>query len=126
MSIVVEPTLVGTTDELTDNRRLRVTVAGREVIVFEHRGKYYAFENACPHLGGPAAEGKLTPRVEAVVNEDGGVEREQFDTSEWRLACPWHGFEFRIDDGICVADSRYSLRRLDVHAEGENIYVVGA
>jgi nitrite reductase (NADH) small subunit len=126
VTTVTRRTLVGTTDQLTNNRRITVVVDGREIVVFRHRERLYAFRNICPHLGGPVAEGKLAPRVEAVVDDEGAVVGERFDTSEWRVACPWHGFEFRLDDGVCVGDPRYRLRPVEVESEGENIYVIGA
>ncbi len=36
-----------------------VTVAGRRVAVFNAPSGWYALDNACPHMGGPLADGIL-------------------------------------------------------------------
>lgn len=37
-----------------------VTVAGRRIAVFNAATGWYALDNACPHLGGPLADGLLS------------------------------------------------------------------
>jgi nitrite reductase (NADH) small subunit len=116
---------IGEYAELSDGGRIIAEVEGREVVAFAHGGELYAYENYCPHLGGPVAEGKLIPHVEAVLDEDRSVIREQFVHSEMRLVCPWHGFEFDVRSGRCTADRRFRLRRRDVvRDDNDEIYVV--
>lgn len=55
-----------------------VDVAGAPVVVFRDHGELFALDGRCPHRGAPMAEGTI----------DGDV-----------IVCPWHGSEFRIDDG---------------------------
>ncbi|MYR07985.1 Rieske 2Fe-2S domain-containing protein [Gordonia sp. SID5947] len=123
MSIVSQRTRVGVRAEVADNKRIMAHVDGREIVVFEHRGRLYGFENLCPHMGGPVCEGKLAPRVEAVLDSDGAVIEERFDKNEWRIVCPWHGVEFKIEDGVCAADPKYRLRRIEANYDGDDIYV---
>jgi nitrite reductase/ring-hydroxylating ferredoxin subunit len=117
---------IGTLADLAASGRLIEAIDGREVVVIEHAGELRAYENNCPHLGGPVGEGKLVARVESVVDdEDGGVWEERFVPSDVRLVCPWHGFEFDFDTGVCAADARIRLRSRSVVVEGEDIYVTG-
>lgn len=37
-----------------------VTVAGRRIAIFNAATGWYALDNACPHLGGPLADGLLS------------------------------------------------------------------
>ena len=113
---------VGTLADLEGDRRIVAVVEGREVVVLRRDDELHAYENACPHMGGPVCEGKLVPRVEAVVAEDGSVTTERFVHDEMRFACPWHGFEFDLRSGVCVADDRYRLRRWTVELRGDEVY----
>lgn len=115
---------VGLADELGDGDRRAVQVGGgREVVVFRIGPALYAYENVCPHQGGPACEGKLIPRVEAELDDMGDVVRERFVRNEIHLVCPWHGWEFRIESGRCVPDPRFSLRRHEVTERDGRIFV---
>jgi nitrite reductase/ring-hydroxylating ferredoxin subunit len=117
---------IGTLADLASKGRLVETVDGREIVVLEYAGKLRAYENNCPHQGGPVGEGKLVSRVESVVNEDdGSVSEDRFVPSDVRLVCPWHGYEFDFDSGVCAADARIRLRARTVVVDGEEIYVTG-
>jgi thiamine pyrophosphate-dependent acetolactate synthase large subunit-like protein/nitrite reductase/ring-hydroxylating ferredoxin subunit len=60
-------------DELPEGR-VKTVVAGRRSIALTHwQGRYGAFDNRCPHQGGPLGEGSI---------EKG-----------W-LRCPWHGYDY--------------------------------
>jgi nitrite reductase (NADH) small subunit len=39
-----------------------VTIEGRRVALFRTRGGWYALDAACPHLGGPLADGIVSDR----------------------------------------------------------------
>lgn len=114
---------VGRVQDFTDGRRVMVTVGSREVFVFERDGRFHAFENVCRHMGGPVGEGMLVGKVEAVLDEDGALLRERFSTTEIHIACPWHGWEYDIETGVCAADPRIRLRRFDAITRGDEVYV---
>jgi nitrite reductase/ring-hydroxylating ferredoxin subunit len=63
-------------------------------------------------------------KVEAVLGADKGLIRERFSEAEVHLICPWHGYEYDLATGECVADRRRRLRRFDVVEKGDEIYVV--
>jgi 3-phenylpropionate/trans-cinnamate dioxygenase ferredoxin subunit len=76
-----------------------VSAGGREIVVFNHRGEYFALLNRCPHEGGRLACGKLVGLVQS--SEPG-----QYDYSRRGelLKCPWHGWEFDIRTGQSWCD----------------------
>src|SRR4051794_29793986 len=51
--------LAGTVSDFEDNHRRILTVNNREIVVFEHKGGYYALDNTCLHMGGPVGEGLI-------------------------------------------------------------------
>jgi nitrite reductase/ring-hydroxylating ferredoxin subunit len=114
----------GSVADFADGQRVLLEIDGREVFVFEHEGRFHAFQNVCPHMGGPVGEGILMGKVEVVLGENQEVIRERFSTTEIHLVCPWHGWEFDIETGVCAAWSRYRIRRFEAVQRGEDVYVV--
>lgn len=112
---------VGRVGSFSNDGRLVAEVAGREVVVFEVDGELRAYENRCPHVGGPVGRGQLVRRVVAREESDGELV-EEFSTDRV-LVCPWHGYEFDLTTGACPGDPRVRLRRYAVKLEGEDVCV---
>ena len=115
---------VGTVTDFSDGKRAMVRIDGRDVFVFERDGRFHAFENVCPHMGGPVGEGILIGKVEAILGDNQEVVRERFSTEEIHLVCPWHGWEYDIETGECAANRKFRLRRYEAVQRGEDVYVV--
>ena len=62
--------VIGKAAAFPDPGRKVVEVDGTEVGVFCRNGKFTAFENVCPHMGGPVCQGKIIPRVQELVAGD--------------------------------------------------------
>jgi nitrite reductase (NADH) small subunit len=60
-----------------------VTIAGRRIAVFRTREGWYALDNACPHLGGPLADGIVAERS---------------------VICPLHERRFDLRSGEALTD----------------------
>jgi nitrite reductase/ring-hydroxylating ferredoxin subunit len=60
-----------------------VTVAGKELAVFNVDGAFHVIDNECPHRGGPLGEGELEGCL---------------------LTCPWHAWQFDLRTGESVTD----------------------
>jgi sulfoxide reductase heme-binding subunit YedZ len=65
-------------DELVEGRARVVLVGSERVAVWLHNGRVYATSNVCRHQGGPLGEGRII---------DGCI------------TCPWHGWQYRPEDG---------------------------
>ncbi|MFN3892111.1 MAG: Rieske (2Fe-2S) protein [Beijerinckiaceae bacterium] len=90
----------------------RVFAAGkREVGVFRVGEAIYAWENHCPHAGGPVCQGKIFPRVDEALDAEKKSLGLRF-SSRRNIVCPWHGFEFDIETGIHPGDPSVRLRRI--------------
>ncbi len=124
MSQVATEIRVGRIDDFTDGRRVMVQVDGRDVFVFERDGRFFAFENRCRHMGGPVGEGVLIGKVEAILDESRRLIGERFSTDEIHIVCPWHGWEYDIETGVCAADPSIRLRRYEAVQRGEDVYVI--
>lgn len=114
----------GVTDEFEDGTRKVISGADTEIVVFRHRDRYYAFENYCQHSGGPVGEGLLIGQVQAVLGADQTYQGEDFSNLVTHLVCPWHGYEYDIETGVCAGDPKIALRRYQVTEQDGSIYVV--
>jgi nitrite reductase/ring-hydroxylating ferredoxin subunit len=109
--------------ELKDGDRRIVVDGKKEIGVFYKDGAYFAYSNYCVHAGGPACEGILINKVVDVIGPDKTYQGQSF-TDEVHFACPWHGYEYDIKTGECIADRRLKLRKFEVVRRGEDIFVV--
>jgi nitrite reductase (NADH) small subunit len=76
--------------------------AGRSYAVFTAGGELHVTDGACPHKGGPLAEGLV---------RDGFV------------TCPWHWYSYELATGQCRTAAGYELRRYRVVLVGGRPHV---
>jgi len=110
--------IVGTVDELPAGSKRIVQVDGLEIGVFNVRGSYYALPNRCLHQGGPLCEGNVGGTVRAT--SESGWKPEWVQEGEI-VVCPWHGLEFNITTGRCLARRRGRLRQFTVRVENGQV-----
>jgi nitrite reductase (NADH) small subunit len=115
--------LVCKADELPSGDVRIVTVDAIEIGVFRHGDEYFAYQNVCPHQGGPACEGLRAAQVQDVINEAGIFVGQRFDESDIHIVCPWHGYEFHLETGQHVSDPMVRLRRFAVCVRDGGVYV---
>jgi 3-phenylpropionate/trans-cinnamate dioxygenase ferredoxin subunit len=80
--------------EIPPGSRKVVTVGGRDIVVFNVGGEYFALANRCPHQGGRLCDGKL---VGLVASHEPG--RYDYSRPHEIIRCPWHGWEFDLRTG---------------------------
>ena len=69
---------VANTDDLQAGQAKLISVADRQVALFNVGGTCYAIDDTCSHVGGSLSEGALDNDV---------------------VTCPWHGARFCVRDG---------------------------
>jgi nitrite reductase/ring-hydroxylating ferredoxin subunit len=111
-------------DEFKDGERRIVFVGDNEIGVFRHQGAFYAYSNFCLHQGGPACEGLTIAKVEERLRPDKTSMGLYFSESEMHFVCPWHGMEYDMKTGECVADRRMKLKKFEVVQKGDEVYVL--
>ncbi len=74
-----------------------------EIALFKIDGQIYALDNRCPHMDGPLGEGEI----------EGGM-----------VTCPWHGWQFEEDTGICLTMPGVDATKIDISVQDEQIYFV--
>lgn len=116
-----EQHVVGDLRDFPEGTHKVVSVGRREVGVFNINGKFYGLPNVCPHQTGPLCEGK--PALGTLVaNAEGDWKFEWVHDGEI-VACPWHGLEYHVPTGRCIAYPNVNLRCYEVVAEDGKVKV---
>ncbi len=105
--------------ELPSGGRKVIVSGRREIAIFNVEGNLYAVKNRCPHQQAPLAAGAVGGTRLA---SDVGTYR---DGLEGRiLRCPWHSYEFDLDNGRCLVEGeRFRVATYEVKRESEEIAV---
>lgn len=96
--------VVGKTSDITEGKLIHVTAGGKEILVTNLKGNYYAINDICNHAGAELHEGELNG------NE---------------LTCPWHGAKWDITTGnlIWFPQKLKSEQSFKVSVEKDTLYV---
>jgi nitrite reductase/ring-hydroxylating ferredoxin subunit len=93
-----------------------------EVGIFRQGDKVIAYENVCPHAGGPVCQGKIFNQVEEVLTPDKKSAGLRF-SKQRNIVCPWHGYEFDLETGCHPGDASVRLTPIKVAVRNGQIYV---
>jgi nitrite reductase (NADH) small subunit len=88
--------------DVVQGRPTIVRVARYDVALFNLGDTIVAYENACPHQGGPVGEGFVEGET---------------------VTCPWHAWCFDLRTGVLTLGNYARLRRFDVRVDGDAVYV---
>ncbi|MEM9740199.1 MAG: ferric reductase-like transmembrane domain-containing protein [Pseudomonadota bacterium] len=94
---------VAAVDEMEEARaKIIRPAAGEAIAVFRNGATVSAVSNVCRHQGGPLGEGKIV---------DGCV------------TCPWHGFQYRLEDGRSPPPFTEKIATYDTRVVDGVVYV---
>jgi 3-phenylpropionate/trans-cinnamate dioxygenase ferredoxin subunit len=96
VEVKMEYIRVADKSELPANKMIMVVVGGKEVLLANVDGSYYAIANKCSHLGGSLAKGSL----------EGGI-----------VTCPRHGAQFDVKTGQAVGEAKIGFIKMKVKDE---------
>jgi nitrite reductase/ring-hydroxylating ferredoxin subunit len=95
--------VVGDLSEIGEGRAIIGAAPGGErIAVFRSKGGLSAVSNVCSHQNGPIGEGKVVLGF---------------------ITCPWHGYQYRLDDGCSPPPFRERIRKYRVQLQGSTILV---
>ena len=115
--------VVATQKELAENGRLLVELEGLELGVFDLDGEYRAYLNWCPHQNGPLCEGRISGTTEASFDRETLEYDLEWVDEDRVLRCPWHSWEFNLEDGRFGHDERITLPSYPVRVEDGDVVV---
>jgi len=101
---------VAKVEEIPVGKMKGVTTGGKEILVVNYEGKYYAIGKICTHAAGDLSKGKLEGKI---------------------VTCPKHGSKFDVTTGISVGGPKIGFTRgktgneptYEVKVEGNSIKV---
>ena len=94
---------VGSVDDVEDRRAITVCVRhGERIAVFRNGTSFSAVSDVCEHQNGPLSEGEII---------DGCI------------TCPWHGYQYRPEDGQSPPPYTERIATYDVRIDGRRILV---
>jgi len=99
----------------------RIVQAGsRSIGVINDDGRLHALRNVCPHHGAPLCRGSVSGLMKP---SDPHLYDYSGDEEENRVVrCPWHGYEFRLRDGIGVTGGKgLRVKTYEVRVEGPEV-----
>ncbi len=121
MSYRREEHLVGNLSDFPVGTHRVVQVGRRKIGVFNIGGKLYGLPNICPHQTGPLCEGK--PALGTLIAKGGNDWKFEWVNEGEIVACPWHGLEYHVPTGRCLAYPNITLRSYEVFLDGDNVKV---
>ena len=115
----------GKSADVPELGRLVVDVGQRTIGIFRVDGKLYAYDNVCPHQGGPVCQGKIMPKVRENIDANNQAHGMTYDRAEMHIVCAWHGSEFLIKTGghATATEIGLTLTAVDVQEQNGVIYV---
>ncbi len=113
----------GDAADIAEGGRLVVEAGGRAIGIYRVEGKLYAYENWCPHQGGPVCQGLMVNRVLEVLDANKAARGFAFDETDPHIVCPWHGFEFSIKTGRHAGVDNVRLRPIEIEEADGRVYL---
>ena len=89
-------------EEIAPNTSVCVTMGEAQVGLFRTADALFAIDNVCPHRGAPLHDGIVT---------DGFV------------TCPWHQWQFQLDDGVCLNIPKVRITTYPVEVRDGAIWI---
>lgn len=77
-------------------------IGKRMIAVFLNDGQYFAIDDFCPHQGASLAEGYINGCA---------------------VACPWHHWQFSLEDGTWLDNPKISVDKFKVRVVNQKIQV---
>lgn len=93
---------VGKAVELREGEGKVVVADGKRFALYSQGGRAFALSNVCRHQGGPVGEGRIVHGC---------------------ITCPWHGFQYKAEDGCSPPPFTEVLPTYPVRIIGDAIYV---
>src|SRR5260370_9932017 len=112
--------MVGEFRDFTEGGYRVLRVDEFEFGIFRQGDRLLAYENHCPHDGGPVCQGKVIPRVEEELAPARTSRGLRFSNRR-NIVCPWHGWQFDIESARHCGDPTSPLRPFNLPVHGHQL-----
>ncbi len=97
---MVKWTNVVKTSAIEPGQSIVIKLENKSIAIFNTGKRFYAINNACPHLGGPLNEGTLEGEV---------------------VTCPWHGWQYDLKSGCPITTP--NVRTYPLRLDGDTLQI---
>ena len=94
--------IIGKVDDIPSGTVIAVQAGRRTIAVFRIGDDFFAINNACPHKGASLCDGEIM-------------------LDEKIVRCPWHHWNWQLDDGKLQSDPRQGLRSYEIEVDGDEV-----
>ncbi len=91
---------IAQTSEIESGQNIVIKLDNKSIAIFNTGKRFYAINNACPHLGGPLNEGTLEGEV---------------------VTCPWHGWQYDLKSGCPITTP--NVRTYPLRLKGDTLQI---
>ena len=88
------------TSAIEPGQSIVIKLENKSIAIFNTGKRFYAINNACPHLGGPLNEGTLEDEV---------------------VTCPWHGWQYDLKSGCPITTP--NVRTYPLRLDGDTLQI---
>ena len=113
--------MVGDVSDFPEGSQKVVRIGRRQIGVFNIGGVLYGLPNVCPHQTGPLCAGRIATGTLVADGESDWKPRWVMEDEV--IACTWHGLEYHVPTGQCLAYPEITLRRYPVEVRGDEVVV---
>jgi nitrite reductase (NADH) small subunit len=96
--------VVGKIGDIQPGTAIAVQAGRRVIAVFRVGNEFFAVNNMCPHKGASLCDGEIV--IEEKI-----------------VRCPWHHWNWQLEDGKLQSDRRQALRTYEVAVDGDEVIV---
>lgn len=115
---------IGPASEFEDPGRKVIEVNGVEIGVYKLGSDFFAYENICPHMGGPVCQGRIIAKIDEVIADDRTSKGLAFSKTQLNAVCPWHAYEFDIRTGQHAGNRKLRLKSVKVRVSDQGDVIV--
>lgn len=94
--------IVATQDEIPPGQSRKISVDGRDLLICNAAGTFYAIDDRCPHAGASFEGGRIRGKL---------------------IACPLHGARFDLSTGKCLGGAYKPVSCFPVKLEDGQVSV---
>jgi nitrite reductase (NADH) small subunit len=105
--------------DLQEGVPVGVKVHGRELMIVRWRDEFFALRNICAHMAAMLTAGW----IQREVVQGASFFEVDVEESSPIVRCPWHGFRYRLRDGVCTVDPDLRVRSYPVAVRDGKVLV---
>ncbi len=94
---------MGKISEFPPGKIIEKRILAKRIAVANLDGKFIGFESECKHMKASMAKGSIVDQT---------------------ITCPWHGWKYDLNNGNCLTDDKFKLKRYEVEVIDDQVFLI--